>query len=96
MQFTNGLGSKARPLLVLFQDREDYLMATISTQLQQWGSFDMILKPDTSNRLRATSLIRVSKLSTLSGEIIVKKLGEIDSAQRSQLKDNMQKFVSKW
>ena len=53
----------------------------------------MILEPDTINCLRAPSLVRLSKLSTQSGEIILKKLGEIETSQRVQLKDNMNKFV---
>lgn len=95
-QFTNGQWSKHRPVVILFQDRNDYLVAAISTKLEQWGSFDLILNPWTENGLRDKSIIRLSKLFTFSEDIFVRKLWVVNVWYREILRENMLNFVHSW
>jgi len=92
--FSNGTPGKYRPVVVLSEDRWDYLVSAISTQIQQWWSFDIYIKSDDENNLRSEdSVIRLFKLSTISWEIIKSKLGNLSKIDRVHLKKNMKKFV---
>ncbi len=91
--FSDGKGAKIRPLLILSQIREDFLVVAISTQIDQWGMYDLLIEPTQGNWLLKTSIARLSKLSTYTGETFHKKIGEIDSASRTKIKDNMKRFV---
>jgi mRNA interferase MazF len=95
-QFTNGQWSKHRPVVVLSQERDDYLVAAISTKIDQWWAFDIIIKPSEQNGLRKKSIIRLSKLFSFSEDVFVRQIWTIDIWYRKNIKNNMQKFVESW
>ncbi len=95
--FSNWTPGKYRPAVVLSNDRWDYLVSAISTQIQQWWPFDIYIKSDDENNLRSEdSLIRLFKLTTISWEIIKAKLGNLSGKHRINLKENMKRFVESW
>ena len=71
--------TKIRPVLALKKmPNNDVLFCGISTQLRhKIEDFDEIITPDTINKLRATSLIRLSFLITLSENQIVGLIGKV-------------------
>ena len=75
--FTDLTGKKVRPACVLADDGRDVTLAFISSVIENPGAFDLKLKPDTSNNLKKESLLKVSKLATLSRTIILGKIGII-------------------
>lgn len=96
LQFTNGQWSKHRPVVVLSQERDDYLVAAISTQIDQWTTFDIVIHPSKENGLRDKSIIRISKLFTFSEDVFIKKFWVLDNWYRQTIKTNMQNFVKSW
>jgi mRNA-degrading endonuclease toxin of MazEF toxin-antitoxin module len=97
MMFSNWVWSKYRPVAILSEDRWDYLVSAISTQIQQWWPFDIYVKSDDKNKLRSEdSVIRLFKLSTISWEIIKSKWGHLSKIDRIKLKENMKKFAESW
>jgi len=97
MKFSNWTPGKYRPVVVLSEDRWDYLVSAISTQIQQWWPFDIYIKSDDENKLRSEdSVIRLFKLLTISWEIIKSKWGNLSKTDRINLKENMKKFIESW
>lgn len=71
---------KPRPVLLLRQlpGYGDYLTCGISSQLRQTVSgFDEVLQPDPDNRLRVTSVIRLSNLTAIPANDIGRSIGYI-------------------
>ena len=75
--FSDLTGKKVRPACVLADDGRDVTLAFISSVTENPGTFDLKLKPDTSNNLKKESLLKISKLATLSRTIILGKIGAI-------------------
>ncbi|HOG15324.1 MAG TPA: type II toxin-antitoxin system PemK/MazF family toxin [Candidatus Absconditabacterales bacterium] len=96
MKFSDGIGYKKRPVVILNNNRGDFLICAISTQLQQGGQFDIYLNCDSENNLRKDSVILLFKISTISSESITTKMGKLSKNNWILLKNNMQKFVNSW
>jgi mRNA interferase MazF len=87
--FTNLSGYKNRPAVVLHISELDCVVAFISTQLHWQENTDMLLQPNTINRLKKASLIRVSKIATIENSLVLGKLGELNTDELSQLNKNL-------
>lgn len=97
MKFSDWILWKIRPVVILTENRGDFLVCSISTQILQWWPFDLYIKSDTENNLRSgKSVIMVFKMATISPELIHKKLWKLSKLDRIHLKENMQKFVNSW
>jgi mRNA interferase MazF len=73
----------------------DYLVCGISTQLhQEIPNFDIILTPSLTNRLRATSLVRLIFLAVLSEDDIKGVLGIIEDSKHQQLLSNLSNYLT--
>ena len=83
--FTDGSGTKLRPVLVLAPvpgPHDDYLVLFISSQLRiAVADVDMLLGRQhpafRASGLRVPSVLRIGKLSTISNALIVGPLGRI-------------------
>jgi mRNA interferase MazF len=60
--FTDLSGIKNRPALILIDGESDITVSFITTQLKWQEDFDVKIEPSSSNGLKRTSLIRLSKL----------------------------------
>lgn len=58
--FTDLLGNKNRPALVLINSPEDVTVSFITTQLQWKSEFDIEIEPTSENGLKRKSLIRLN------------------------------------
>ncbi len=83
--FTDLTGSKKRPALILVVDNLDVTVSFISTQLHCQEPTDLLLQPNVTNGLKKPSLIRVSKIATIDKNLVIGKLGSIDSSQIEDL-----------
>jgi hypothetical protein len=95
MKFSDWVGWKFRPVVILAEDRWDFLVCAISTQLHQSWQFDLLINSDDENKLRSEkSVIRIFKMTTITPELIHKKRWKLSKNDWIHLKDNMQQFVN--
>jgi len=83
-------------MLILTKTKEDYITLPISSQLQHQGVYDHVVNPTIENGIKIPSLIRATKITTLSGQIFHKKLGTLNPEDRTQVKEKMKQFVTSW
>ncbi|WP_396168832.1 type II toxin-antitoxin system PemK/MazF family toxin [Flavobacterium sp.] len=83
--FTDLKGKKIRPALVLVVSDLDVIVAFITTQFKWQNPFDILLEPNDSNGLKKTSLLRLSKITTIDKDLILGKLGELGSFEMQNI-----------
>jgi mRNA interferase MazF len=87
--FTDLKGEKVRPALVLVVSDLDVIIAFITTQFKWQSVFDIFLEPDISNGLKKTSLLRLSKITTIDKDLVLGKLGELNSKYINSVNENL-------
>ena len=87
--FTNLEGSKLRPALVLIALEDDITVSFISTKLQSKESSDLILLPDDKNGLKKESILKLSKIATISIDLIIGQLGELSLREIELVNKNL-------
>jgi mRNA interferase MazF len=92
--FTDLKGKKIRPALVLFVSDLDVIVAFITTQFKWQNTFDILLEPNDLNGLKKTSLVRVSKITTIDKDLILGKLGEFDSLEMQSINKSLIKILN--
>ncbi len=91
--FSDLSGSKLRPALILFVGNLDVTVSFISTQLNLMDEFDITLAPSPLNGLKKISVLRLSKIATLEKDLIIGKLGKIDSDLISSINTSISKVL---
>ncbi len=89
---------KNRPIVLLkkLPKFEDFLVCGLSTQLhQEIKDFDEIIEPTPQNRLRQTSLIRLSFLAVVTQEQIRGVLGKISETTHRTLIERLTNYLLK-
>lgn len=79
--FTDLTGAKNRPAVILIDSYEDITVSFITTQLKWQEKFDVRLEPSNENGLKKTSLIRLSKITTIDKELVIGKLGQLTDSE---------------
>ncbi len=92
--FTDLKGKKIRPALVLVVSDLDVIVAFITTQFKWQNPYDILLEPNDRNGLKKTSLIRLSKITTIDKDLILGKLGELDSVELQNINNNLVKILN--
>ena len=87
--FTDLIGSKLRPAVILAQTTLDLTVCFITTQLQWQETTDVQLLPTTFNGLRKQSLIRTSKIATLDKVLAKGLLGHLIPSELSDLNSKL-------
>ncbi len=87
--FTDLKGFKKRPAVVLYNDSFDVVVSFITTNLVWNEKTDILIKPNNTNRLKRTSLIRTNKLATIKNTIIIGKIGELDRKTIDELNEKL-------
>lgn len=82
-------GAKNRPALILINSDFDVTVTFITTQLKWQDSYDVKLEPSTLNGLKKTSLIRLSKITTVDKDLVIGKLGSVTDAEIKQVNRNL-------
>ena len=98
---TDQQAGKLRPALAIRKlpgKYNDWLICMISSHLgQEIAGFDDIITPDDpdfkESGLKLTSLVRVCRLAVVSDEILIGKIGEIDSLRLSRIKQRLSNWI---
>jgi mRNA interferase MazF len=91
--FTDLKGEKVRPAMVLVVSNLDVIVAFITTQFKWQSTFDLFLEPDDLNGLKKTSLLRLSKITTIDKDLVLGKLGELNSKYIASVNDNLMNIL---
>lgn len=92
--FTDLKGKKIRPALILFVSDLDVIVAFITTQFKWQTPNDILLEPDKFNGLKKTSLLRLSKITTIDKDLILGKLGELNVTDIKLINSNLLKLFN--
>ncbi|HYG36968.1 MAG TPA: type II toxin-antitoxin system PemK/MazF family toxin [Cytophagales bacterium] len=92
--FTNLTGSKNRPALILISGESDITVSFITTQLKWREDSDIRIDPSEENGLKKTSLIRLSKLTTVEKDLIIGRLGSLNSTEIEKVDKNLIKLLN--
>ncbi|WP_291102167.1 MULTISPECIES: type II toxin-antitoxin system PemK/MazF family toxin [unclassified Flavobacterium] len=91
--FTDLKGKKIRPALVLVVSDLDVIVAFVTTQFKWQNSYDILLEPDNFNGLKKSSLVRLSKITTIDKDLILGKLGELNTLDLQKINNNLIKIL---
>ena len=90
--FTDLSGIKNRPALILVDAESDLTVSFITTQLKWQEDSDIKVEPTPDNGLKRTSLIRLSKLSTIDKELVIGRLGNLSKDELASVDKNLIKL----
>ncbi len=91
--FTDLTGVKNRPALILVENDTDITVSFITTQVKWEDEFDFRLESTTENGLKKTSLIRLSKLSTIDKDLVIGRLGRLTDQEMMTVNKNLIKLL---
>jgi mRNA interferase MazF len=83
--FTNQRASKKRPVLVLWLDAADAVVAAVTSAAPR-STTDVSLTDWTISGLRTASTVRLSRLDCLEQALLLRRLGAVSSADAQKLK----------
>lgn len=63
----------------------DVVAAFITSRIAKISSFELLINPSETKRLKKPSLIKTTKICTLDKNLIVGKLGELTEMEKEQL-----------
>lgn len=92
--FNDLKGNKIRPALVLMVSDLDVIVAFITTQIKWQNPYDILLDSNERNGLKKTSLLRLSKITTIDKDLILGKLGELDALDLQNINQNLIKILN--
>jgi mRNA interferase MazF len=90
--FTNGASSKKRPVLVLWLDGQDAMVAVV-TSAQPRTPMDVPLNDWSSSGLRVASTVRLARLDCLEQSLLFAKIGQISAVDAEKIKKVWQTYV---
>jgi mRNA interferase MazF len=83
--FTSGTASKLRPVLVLWTDSADVVVAAV-TSAQPRSATDVALQNWSAAGLRVASTVRLSRLDCLEQSLLRRRLGVLAQSDAANLK----------
>ena len=83
--FTTGVASKIRPVLILWTDAADVIVAAISSAAPR-SETDVPLANWSKSGLRVASVVRLSRLDCLEQSLLRRRLGIISTTHAQELK----------
>lgn len=92
--FTDLKGNKIRPALILMVSDLDVIVAFITTQFKWQSQYDIQLEGNNLNGLKKTSLLRLSKITTLDKDLILGKLGELNENDIQLINKNLLELLN--
>jgi mRNA interferase MazF len=84
--FTDGSASKKRPVLILWIDGNDVVVAAVTSSKPRTQT-DVVLIDWEICGLRVASTVRLSRLDCLERSLLIKKLGELSAVDAKVLKE---------
>ena len=92
--FTDWTWSKLRPVLILYNNWNDYTILKMSSQNISWDCLKIPV--DDFNNLRIDSWVDLAKISTYHETLFHKKLGIIQESQKNIIKSYRSSLVQSW
>ena len=83
--FTDAQGSKKRPVLVLWTDSSDFVVAAV-TSARPRSQLDVALADWKSSGLRIASTVRLSRLDCLEQSLLIGRIGMISTTDADSIK----------
>ncbi|MDP2593424.1 MAG: type II toxin-antitoxin system PemK/MazF family toxin [bacterium] len=92
--FTDLSGKKIRPAVVLWSDKrgEDCICAFLSSSRKKPGMFDIFVKAEKQNGLKADSFLKTNKIATFQKKIILGELGSFDLTLQQEVDQKIKKL----
>ena len=90
--FTNGIASKKRPVLILWDDGNDVVLAAV-TSAKPRTQTDVVLKNWANSGLRVESTVRLSRLDCIEKSLMISKLGKLSAEDANKLKEIWTTYV---
>jgi len=98
---TDHTRGKLRPALVIRRlpgPYHDWLICMVSSNLdQKVPDFDEMITPDDSDfketGLKVPSLIRIGRLAVVDGDILLGKLGQVDTQRLLRIKQKLSRWI---
>lgn len=84
--FTDSSASKKRPVLILWLDAQDAIVAAV-TSASPRSVTDVTLQDWQQSGLRVASVIRLARLDCLEKSLLIARIGQISPADAQQLMD---------
>jgi mRNA interferase MazF len=84
--FTDGSAAKKRPVLILWLDAQDVIVAAI-TSASPRSVTDVTLQDWQQSGLRVPSVVRLSRLDCLEQSLLIAHIGHISQRDAQQLSD---------
>ena len=84
--FTDGSASKKRPVLILWLDAQDVIVAAV-TSASPSSVTDVTLQDWQQSGLRVASVVRLARLDCLEKSLLIARIGHISQADAQQLMD---------
>jgi mRNA interferase MazF len=85
--FSDGQGTKRRPVLVIHDFGDDDLLVVPITSQRARVATDLVLTDWKIAQLKLPSIVRVEKLATISKSCVARKLGAISPAELIRTKE---------
>ena len=85
IRYTSGSGTKKRPVLVLWLDGSDAVVAAV-TSAKPRSTFDVELADWQASGLRLASTVRLSRLDCLEQTLLIGRIGIISTADGDKIK----------
>ncbi len=92
--FTNAIGSKRRPGLVLLPESDGDILFTRITSQDRVGDWEVAIRDWKASRLLYPSVIRLSKLVSLESSLILKDIGQLTQRDRDAVSLTLARMVS--
>ena len=84
--FTDGSACKKRPVLILWLDAQDVIVAAVSSASPR-SVTDVTLQDWQQSGLRVASVVRLARLDCLEKSLLIARIGYIAQADAQQLMD---------
>jgi mRNA interferase MazF len=78
-----------RPALILIALENDITVSFISTKLHLKEATDLILIPNRQNGLKKESILKLSKIATISKALVIGQLGELTQNDMNLVNKNL-------
>ncbi len=92
--FTNNLGFKKRPALIIKDTNDGDVIVCRITSKHYNSPYDIDLTNWSQNGLQLPSVIRAHKMASLEKNMIDRKLGEVDNNVKAELINTIQTLLS--
>ncbi|MEA5467826.1 type II toxin-antitoxin system PemK/MazF family toxin [Spirulina sp. 06S082] len=90
--FTSGGATKKRPVLVLWLDREDVIVAAVTSASPRTPT-DILLNDWKTSGLRVASTVRLFRLDCLEQSLLLFRLGQISTTDGERIKEAWEIYV---